>query len=169
MESRVYPCRFYPYLRVNVNTLALFPISSPPPTPPECTAPSIPRGNVRQETVSALLQNLRGDLPSQHVAELETVQQLHACTERAHAHGRYSDSEIIDADGAAADRGGGTGRSKGQISSAWRKPWKRICWKKDHVCPEPKHEQLLCPVFFIILCMLETSNIFISETTSACK
>lgn len=151
VESKVYPCRFYPYLRVNVNTLALFPVSSPPPTPPQCTAPSIPCGNVRQETVSALLQNLQRYLPSQHAVELETAQQIHACTEHAHAHGRYPGSEIIDANGAAVDREGGESQSKGQISPTWRKPWKKICWKKDHVCPEPKYEQLLCPVFFHLM------------------
>lgn len=114
------------------------------PLPPQYNAPSIPCGNVRQETVSALLQNLQRYLPSQHAAELETVQQIHACTEPAHAHGRYPGSEIIDADGAAVDREGGESQSKGQISPTWRKPWKKICWKIDHVCPEPKYEQLLC-------------------------
>lgn len=78
-----------PYLKVNVNTLAPSPVSSPPPTPPQCTAPSIPCGNVRQETVSALLQNLQRYLPSQHAAELETANQIHTRTEHAHAHGRY--------------------------------------------------------------------------------
>lgn len=29
VESKVYPCRFYSYLRVNVNILALFPVSIP--------------------------------------------------------------------------------------------------------------------------------------------
>lgn len=163
VESKVYPCRFYPYLRVNANTLALFPVSSPPPAPPQCTAPSIPCGNVRRETVSALLQNLQRYLPSQHAAELgDGATDPHACTERAHAHGWYPSAEIIDANGAVADGEGGESRSRGQISPTWRKPWKKICCKEDLVCPEPKSEQLHGPVhfvffFFLILCLLENS------------
>lgn len=70
---------------------------------------------------------------------------------RTHAHGWYPGSQIIDANGAVADGEGGESQSKGQISPTWRKPWKKICCKKDLVCPETKYEQLHCPVFFFNL------------------
>lgn len=119
VESKVYPCRFYPYLRVNTNTLALFPVSSPPPAPPQCTAPSIPCGNVRRETVSALLQNLQRYLPSQHAAELgDGATDPHACTECAHAHGWYPSAEI----------------NRCQWNSGW---WRR--WRKSEQRPNFTH------------------------------
>lgn len=153
VESKVYPCRFYPYLGVNVNTLALFPVSSPPPTPPQCTAPFIPCSNVRQETVSALLQNLQRYLPSQHAAELETAQQIHACTGCAHAHGRYPGPRIIDANGAAADQESGESQQRPNFTQMKKNPSNYSAGRSTTCAPNQNMNNsfLLC-FFFFILC-----------------
>lgn len=170
VESKVYPCRFYPYLRVNVNTLALFLVSSPPPSPPQCTTPSSPlrqceaRNSIRFITEPPEISAFSARSWARDSAT--DPRMYRRCTRPRQIpqpqDNRCQWSMLIEK------------VEKVRAKAKFRPNEKNleIILQEEVSCvPRNKYEQLqlLLTVFFFILFMSENSKILICESTSACK
>lgn len=162
MESRSKSEWFNSYLKVHESALFCCPLPSfsadthhPPPTTLLLSTGQIPGGEARRETVSALLQNLSTYLPSQQAAEEKTEKtdvrtssavHAHAHTVHTHTHNprsRYLRFEIINANRAAAHRGGGGRQTKGQLLHANRRETSKENWRGEGKCVH--WTKIFCP------------------------